>query len=113
MKKHIAALLFITGVVFCFTGCGTLGSEERDEAMENARHYQCQSGESASVVSVAEDVITVTYGEQAFELNRAISASGARYSDSTQEWWEKGDEATIRDVKTGGIIDTCTLTEEK
>ena len=43
---------------------------------------------------------------KSWTLNQAMSGSGARYEDSkkTMEWWNKGNEGTLTDLKSSKSI---------
>ncbi|MBN2565345.1 MAG: MliC family protein [Candidatus Eisenbacteria bacterium] len=75
--------------------------------------YVCSSGETLRVYPVAdwEGVVLSIDGELRV-LPRSVSASGARYSDSTVVFWNKGDEAFV-DVDGVRAHDSCTLLQQK
>ena len=49
---------------------------------------------------------TTTPAKTSWTMNQAVSGSGARYEDSkkTMEWWNKGNEGTLTDLKSAKSI---------
>jgi len=56
--------------------------------------FQCENGEYYTV-HYQENAAFVYHNYEFYKLPLAISASGARYSDGTNEFWNKGDMAMI------------------
>ncbi|MFM7454770.1 MAG: MliC family protein [Cyanobium sp.] len=61
--------------------------------------YLCQGRFDASAVTAfffngTPSAVVLLEGEGATRLPRAVSASGARYSDGEQSFWVKGDRAS-------------------
>ena len=56
--------------------------------------FQCENGEYYTV-HYHENAAYVYHNYEFYKLPLAISASGARYSDGTNEFWNKGDMAMI------------------
>jgi membrane-bound inhibitor of C-type lysozyme len=54
--------------------------------------YNCEDGGTVTVAYVQDEKggATVTAGGKTYELKHVPSGSGARYSDGTTEWWNKG-----------------------
>ncbi len=61
----------------------------------NEHSYHCESGKSVEVSYLKRDSATVQYQDESYNMQIAISASGARYVDSTLEWWNKGAMGTL------------------
>jgi membrane-bound inhibitor of C-type lysozyme len=58
--------------------------------------FACPDGTTMDTVfDNAADTVTVTLPDGTVTLPRAVSASGARYSDGTTTFWNKGDEALV------------------
>ncbi|RZM82601.1 MliC family protein [Leptolyngbya iicbica] len=72
--------------------------------------FTCPTGETITAVFAADsaDAVTVTLPEQAeIILPRVESASGAKYSDGTTTFWEKGGEAMV-EVNGEITLQNCT-----
>lgn len=58
--------------------------------------FVCPDGPSIDAVfDNAAGTVTITLPEQTLTLPQVISGSGARYSDETTTFWNKGNEATV------------------
>lgn len=57
--------------------------------------YACADGRNAVAVYTPNRARLVV-GPDTLDLRADVSASGARYTDGTTEWFTKGDEATLR-----------------
>lgn len=71
--------------------------------------YDCNSGGKAQVTYDGEQAV-LQYQGASHHLQRAISASGARYRDEALEWWTKGSEATLfadDQGQAGEMLDQC------
>jgi membrane-bound inhibitor of C-type lysozyme len=55
--------------------------------------------------SSGTSVVSLAIGEARLRLRQVQSASGARYSDSTNTFWNKGGEVTL---EWNGVTRTCT-----
>lgn len=65
--------------------------------------YQCDNGEGFRVqyVNAAPNFLAILPVEgETHIFATTISASGARYVSGPYEWWNDGDEATLRDLRT-------------
>lgn len=75
--------------------------------------YQCESGATVTAAYPSNSTATVQYKGNTHAMRLAVSADGARYTDSLLEWWTKGDEATLshvlKDGISGNIIENCIL----
>lgn len=66
--------------------------------------YQCDNGEGFRVqyVNAAPNFLAIVPVEgETHIFATTISASGARYVSGPYEWWDNGDEATLRDLRAG------------
>lgn len=64
--------------------------------------YQCDNGEGFRVqyINAAPNFLAIVPVEgETHIFATTISASGARYVSGPYEWWNKGDEATLRDLR--------------
>jgi len=64
--------------------------------------YQCDNGEGFRVqyVNAAPNFLAIVPVEgETHIFATTISASGARYVSGPYEWWDNGDEATLRDLR--------------
>lgn len=64
--------------------------------------YQCDNGEGFRVqyVNAAPNFLAIVPVEgETHIFATTISASGARYVSGPYEWWDTGDEATLRDLR--------------
>jgi membrane-bound inhibitor of C-type lysozyme len=64
--------------------------------------YQCDNGEGFRVqyVNAAPNFLAILPIEgETHIFATTISASGARYVSGPYEWWNAGDEATLRDLR--------------
>lgn len=78
-------------------------------------NYRCDSGETIAATYPSTDSVTVQYKGSIYDMQIAVSGSGARYVDGELEWWAKGSgpgsEGTLfrhmADGTTGAIIELC------
>lgn len=66
--------------------------------------YQCDNGQSfrAQYVNAAPNFLAIVPVEgETHIFATTISASGARYVSGPYEWWDTGEEATLRDLRSG------------
>jgi len=64
--------------------------------------YQCDNGDGFRVqyVNAAPNFLAIVPVEgETHIFATTISASGARYVSGPYEWWDTGDEATLRDLR--------------
>ncbi len=66
--------------------------------------YICED-QSQIVIKWSEDIAYVSFGEKEWLLKRAISASGARYTDGQREIWEH--QKTLRWTTVDGTVHIC------
>jgi membrane-bound inhibitor of C-type lysozyme len=66
--------------------------------------YQCDNGDGFRVqyINAAPNFLAIVPVEGETHIYATtISASGARYVSGPYEWWDTGDEATLRDLRSG------------
>lgn len=79
-------------------------------------NYQCQSGEMITASYPTTDSAEVQYKDNQYDMEIAVSASGARYVGGGFEWWTKGSGAGsegslfehLADGSSGDVIEECT-----
>ncbi|MGE1561567.1 MliC family protein [Pantoea septica] len=87
------------------SGCGLL--HKQAEAPQTL-HYRCGTLPLTVTLDNASEQVSFIMDGQPLTLKRAISASGARYSDGKYVFWTKGDTAFIeRDDKI--VVNDCEL----
>lgn len=82
----------------------------------SVHNYRCESGETIAAAYSSTDSATVQYKGSSYNMQIAISGSGARYVGGELEWWTKGSgpgsEGTLfrhmADGTSGEIIELCT-----
>lgn len=83
--------------------------------LSSVHNYRCESGETIAVTYPSTDSATLDYKGRKYNMQIAISGSGARYVDGKLEWWTKGSgpksEGTlfrhVTDGTTGASIELC------
>jgi membrane-bound inhibitor of C-type lysozyme len=92
----------------------TLTLQSTTDVEQTSAVYQCDSGEILPVqyVNAAPNFLALVPVEgETHVFVTALSASGARYLSGPFEWWNTGDEATLRDLTQGEDAEplaTCT-----
>ncbi|MDU6433095.1 MAG: MliC family protein [Pantoea sp.] len=85
------------GLIFAaallLSGCGLM--HKQAEAPQTL-HYRCGTLPLTVTLDNASDQVSFIMDGQPLTLKRAISASGARYSDGKYVFWSKGDTAFAR-----------------
>lgn len=56
----------------------------------SVHHYRCESGELIDATYPSTESATVQYKGSAYNMQIAVSGSGARYVGGDLEWWTKG-----------------------
>ncbi len=96
MKTHVLFILVITSLLLA--ACGGTAQPPATVAPENVIRatFVCPDGTSIEAVfDNAADTVTVTLPDGTLTLPHVESGSGARYSDGTTTFWNKGDEALV------------------
>ena len=95
MKKIIITLVMIIILICsCTKRCNISSPPKYNIPPDNVFVFQCENDEFYTV-HFRDDAAYLYHGYEAYKLPRAISASGARYSDGVNEFWNKGDMAMI------------------
>ena len=77
----------------------------RPSLPDDALSYRCGNGERLRAAYPSADVAIVQYRGEVHQLTIARSASGARYTDATLQWWTKGRETgTVSRLAAGESI---------
>lgn len=99
-ETAIAALLGLALV-----GCTTRESAEGDGAIVT---FACESGETiqAAFSATPGGEVELVLPEQEVSLPQVEAASGAKYSDGTVTFWEKGGEALV-EVDGEVVLQSC------
>jgi len=97
------------GLIFAaallLSGCGLM--HKQAEAPQTL-HYRCGTLPLTVTLDNASEQVSFIMDGQPLTLKRAISASGARYSDGKYVFWSKGETAFIeRDDKI--VVNDCAL----
>jgi len=58
--------------------------------------YTCDGGVTVNV-TLRENRVRVTFKDKSYSMKQVRSGSGARYSDGTIIWWNKGYEGFLQD----------------
>lgn len=82
----------------------------------SVHNYRCESGETIATSYPSTDSATVQYKGSNYNMQIAVSGSGARYVGGELEWWTKGSgpgsEGTLfrhmADGTSGESIELCT-----
>ncbi len=109
------AIIFIS-IVLILSGCMTnkTVSESVDKMESTAKTFEfvCPDGARLKVIYHENgERATLFFEDRKIELDRAISGSGARYSDGHVVFWNKGDEALI-EIDGEIIHQECKLLKE-
>ena len=78
----------------CTKKCVTSSIPKYDIPADNVFVFRCENDEFYTV-HFQDDAAYLYHGYEVYKLPRAISASGARYCDGVNEFWNKGDMAMI------------------
>jgi membrane-bound inhibitor of C-type lysozyme len=93
----------------------TLTLESSTDIERKSVLYQCDNGEAlpASYINAAPNFLALVPVEgEVHVFVTTLSGSGARYVSGPFEWWDTGDEATLRDLtqdESAEPLATCTL----
>jgi membrane-bound inhibitor of C-type lysozyme len=96
-------VLLLTAAVFLFAITGCVTSAEQ----KNKWLYTCPDGYKFTVIfSQDSESVTLEDGAQKLQLNIERSASGARYTDGTTVFWNKGVMARV-ELAEGVLHEEC------
>ncbi len=91
MKSAFATLSVVLGV----TACSAVGPSRSLAAITGSGVFVSDSGQSIRADYRRDDTVTLTFQNGTTKvLQRAISASGARYAANASEWWEHQGQAS-------------------
>lgn len=114
----IIGLAAISSALF-LSACASTPKEQESssasEATSSMHSYRCESGEAITATYPSTDSATVQYKGNTYDMQVAVSGSGARYVGAQLEWWTKGSgtgsEGTLfhhnADGTSGDIVETC------
>lgn len=72
--------------------------------------YTCDNLKLVAYYDNRKNRVAFVYASKHFSLPHVPSADGARYMNSTLEWWEKGPMVTLSSVTNGAadsVLTTC------
>lgn len=93
--KFLASLAFAS--ILLVSACASFPQDKPDArkhvtvpSTSSVHNYRCESGETIATTYPSTDSATVQYKGRHYNMQIAVSASGARYVDGELEWWTKG-----------------------
>ena len=101
MKFFFYVLIIL---LISYSGCSKLKSKTFEFICPDGVHLKISYSENG-------EKATLIYEKKKYELERTISASGARYSDGHLIFWNKGDTAFI-EIDGKKIHQDCDLKKE-
>lgn len=63
---------------------------EASASTSTVHTYRCESGETIAAAYPSTDSARVEYKDRRYDMQIAVSGSGARYAGDDLEWWTKG-----------------------
>lgn len=96
--KTIAAIAVLALLAACATGTAGPAGPRMD--------WRCDGGAAFSARISSRGTAEVFAGGQTYSLPHVPGASGARYSNGSVEYWERGGEATLSGAR-GGPYNNC------
>ncbi|HEY9099571.1 MAG TPA: MliC family protein [Thiobacillus sp.] len=118
MKIHFP---LISVAILLVSACASLprvngGDQTSVAAASTVHHYGCDSGKTIAATYPSTDSATINYKGSLYNMQIAVSASGARYIGGGLEWWTKGSGARsdgtlfrhMADGTSGEILELCT-----
>lgn len=98
MVKKLSGMLLFFLLILALAGCSGVETKGTDKTKAHIKiWYQRDDGKKMHVTFVknpSQAIIVLGKGN-VLHLKQAISASGARYTDGRNEFWIKGDKATL------------------
>lgn len=95
MKKLLTA-----AALLALSACASTGT------IGNRMDWRCDGGAAFSARIKSNGAAEVFAGGQLYNLPHVQAASGARYSNGSVEYWERGGEATLSGAQ-GGPYANC------
>lgn len=92
--------LFLATALLALSACASTGT------IGDRMDWRCDGGAAFSVRIKTNDTAEVFAGGQVYNLPHAPGASGARYTNGSVEYWERGGEATLNGAR-GGPYANC------
>lgn len=96
--KKLAALAALGLLAACASTGGGAAGPRMD--------WRCEGGAAFSARISSSGTAQVFAGGQTYSLPHVAGASGARYSNGSVEYWERGGEATLSGAR-GGPYNNC------
>lgn len=101
------------------SACASTPQEKADTqapSTSTVHTYLCESGETIEATYPTTNSARIEYKDRRYDMQIAVSGSGARYVGGDLEWWTKGSgpesEGTLfrhlADDTTGESIELCT-----
>lgn len=111
-----ASILLVSACTSSPQEKGSAPAPDAATSASSVYDYRCESGETIAATYPTTDSATVQYHGDTYNMQIAISASGARYVGGGLVWWTKGSgsgsEGTLyrqmADGSTGAVIESCT-----
>ena len=111
--KTLIPLTFAS--ILLVSGCVSAPQESVAAQSSAAHSYLCQSGETIAAAYPSTDATVIRYKGNTYNMQIAVSASGARYVGGELEWWTKGSGAGsegtlfrhLADGTSGQVIESC------
>lgn len=108
----LLSILFFSA---CSSSLQNKVDSKKDLSIASTHNYICKSNEKISAIYSTNDSATIKYKGNIYNMNIAISGSGARYVGGDLEWWTKGTELGsqgtllhhMSDDTSGDIIELC------
>jgi membrane-bound inhibitor of C-type lysozyme len=94
MRELVLVFEFVAVLVTC-VGCSPPQPTPRSRSETGQGTFVSTNGQAVAAAYWSDGTVTLLFPDhRRVELYRAISGSGARYTNSTAEWWEHQDEAS-------------------
>lgn len=112
----IYTLMALAPALFLMACAGSSQTGSQEAATASMHNYQCESGVTIAATYPTSNTAMVRYQGNSYDMDIAVSASGARYVGDKLEWWTKGSGAGseglllqhMADGTSGDTIESCT-----
>ncbi len=109
MIVRFAGFLAVLGLVSSVTTGALAGAPTTTKVPKKVTvRYLCQGLRLSAVYDNVKNRVSFVWGAKDQRLPHVLSADGARYANSTLEWWEKGDNVTLSALPEHKVLATCT-----